>query len=490
MSRIWTSRKTTTFQAGALPAGAAPPYPLDRAEFEPAAAVKRALRFLTGYALLFLPLHLFVCFLSMRAPALTSLLVLTTAAGLLLVSLARWLSLDDLLQQLPILAVLALVGIGFVVLTSQSMPRAFRGTDFLGSLFIFVIVASVLGSLYKPMAVAYQTVTQRTPVRDLFIAAGALLLSLLLALAAHALPRFALWPVAGLMCGCLSGLILLEFAAWARANPKVGLERVIAFEKEDERRKQLDPRGALIGGTIFGLAFGLMSVVTENLPVPSADFTRFVNKLGSEPNLARVLLGEALALGISGMVFGFVTLGRSLGAVKPGHPIRAIRYAGQAIVVFLSYPDVKHPLIHRLRVEAVRSPAVRGVLFGLSLITVATAFFTPADKMHQSEAAAPRQTAPREETPRDADFNWPAAQPAGPWAWQGEVPLIPMPLPPAPPPPPPAPKGEEVSVLGLLDKLAGYAFGPLLFLAAMVFYLGLGVLPTYGCYFEPRPSSP
>jgi hypothetical protein len=69
------------------------------------------------------------------------------------------------------------------------------------------------------------------------------------------------------------------------------------------------------------------------------------------------------------------------------------------------------------------------------------------------------------------------------------APILQQPLPP-PPPVQPAASEEGVSVIGLFDRFLGYVIGPFLFLASVLFFLGLAVLPTYGDYFEPCSTSP
>lgn len=214
MSRIWTARKATTFEAAAVGDAAEPAFPLDRAGPEPAAATRQALRLLVAYAFLLLPLHCGICWLSTHSLGLAAGVVLVAAAAALAVALAKWLALDDLLQKLPLLVVLALIGLGLVYLPSLASPSgALRSPEFFGVLFIVIVAASILGSLYRPLAATYQAVTLKTPFRDLCVAAGAVLGSLALVTAAHALPRFALGVLACTVCGAYAGLVVTEYAA-------------------------------------------------------------------------------------------------------------------------------------------------------------------------------------------------------------------------------------------------------------------------------------
>ncbi|MBX9584628.1 MAG: hypothetical protein K2X87_30365, partial [Gemmataceae bacterium] len=102
--------------------------------------------------------------------------------------------------------------------------------ELLGGVLILVTVVSILGSLYRPLSAAYQTVTLKIPFRDLCVAAAAMLVSLGLAALGQTLPRPALPILTCALAGALAGLVVVEYAAWARANPGRSLERARAFD--------------------------------------------------------------------------------------------------------------------------------------------------------------------------------------------------------------------------------------------------------------------
>lgn len=495
MFRIWSARKKTTFVPEAVAAGSPAPHPLFRAGPEAAAATRQALRLLAGYTLLLLPLHLLVLSLSAYAPGLTAVFVLVTAAAFLAVAFARWLALDDLLRKLPLLLALGLVGAGLVFVASlPAKGWGSRGVEWWGSLFILIAVASVLASFYRPLAATYQAVTTRTPARDLTAAAGALLASLVLTLAAHAMPRFLLAHYAWGVSGLYAGLVLAEYAAWARANPAVGLERTIRFATAVPERKRPDHRGVVVGAAIFGGGFGLLSIVAGNVPSPQPDFVRSIAAWGGEPGRVVEVLALVFWVGLAGLVFGFLKTGHALGAMKPGDPVAAARFAWQAIVVFLTYPDVKHPLVHQLRFRWLRPPAVRVSVTCAALLTVATAVDAQPEKPTRASreerpvvpsvpAPPPAAPGPREILPGDCELARASGQP--PEVWLGPEVRVPSATPPASrPAAAPAKKPDAAGAADLVDRVLGLVVVPPIVLALMVFLVGLHVLPTYGGYFE------
>ncbi|MBX9623084.1 MAG: hypothetical protein K2X82_04645 [Gemmataceae bacterium] len=494
MSRVWTARKTSTFVPAAVAAGASAPYPLSRAGPPPAAATKQALRLLVGYTLLFLPLHAGVCYFAARSPGLAVVAVPAAAVVLLTVALARWLQLDDLLQKLPLVLAVGLVGVGLVFVSSLSVPRGLAGMDFFGGLFILIAVVSVLGSLYKPLAVTYQAVTMKTPFRDLCVAAGALLASLALALVAHALPQFVLGLYSWAVCGGYAGLVVTEYAAWARSSPGVSLELRMRFEAASPRRKEPDVVGAALGAAAFGAGLGVLAAFGSNVPSPSPDFVRFAHAVAREPEGVREVLAVMPPLGLVGVVFGFLKAGHSLGTMVPGNPLAAARFGWQALVVFLTYPEVEHPLVHQLRVRWLRPPAVRAALTCAALATVATALVAPADKPRDAQAeksaasppaVPPPPTLPRTIPPGDLELARITGEP--PELWLGPQ-FAPRPAVPAPAAPAQAAKPEDAGAVGLGGWVLGLVVLPPLALAVMVFYVGLHVLPAYGGFFEtPEP---
>ena len=502
MSRVYTARKNSTFVPAAVAEGSLPPYALSRAGPPPAAATKQALRLLVGYTLLFLPLHAGVGYLAARSPGLAAVAVPVAAVVLLTVALARWLQLDDLLQKLPLVLAFGLAGVGLVFLSSLSVPRGLAGVDFLGGILILVAVVSVLGGLYKPLAVTYQAVTVNTPSRDLCVAAGALLASLALAAVAHALPGFVVGLSAWAACGGYAGLVVTEHAAWARSSPAVGLETRMRFDAASPRRKEPDVVGAAVGSTLFGAGLGVLAAFGNNVRSPSPDFVRFVRVVAGGPDRGMDVLAVMPLLGLAGVVFGFLKTGHSLGAMVPGNPLAAARFGWQALVVFLTYPEVKHPLVHQFRVRWLRPPAVRAALTCTALATVATALVASVGKPRQARteekaaATAPANPPPvfpppaflppafpRETPPGDLEFGRFTGRPPEPWPGPGSAPPPAVPV--------PAETPDDTGAVGLGGWVLGLVVLPPLALAVMVFYVGCHVLPAYGGAFEaPEPPAP
>lgn len=508
MSRKWTARKTTAFDPTAVdPAAAGSPYPVFRAGPDRAAAGKEVLRLLTGFTLLGLPVHCGIGWLAGNSLGLAAAAVLVTVAATLAVAVARWLGLDELLQRLPLLLVLGLAGVGLVFVTSLP-ARAWGGggMELFGSVLILITVVSVLGGLYRPLAAAYQTVTLKVPFRDLCVAAAAMLVSLALAAANQTLPKFVPPLLACFLAAGFAGLVVTEYAAWARANPRTSLDRVRAFDgpATDANGKPRKPAGpidgwtALLGAALFGLSYGLVTT----LPPHAAEWHRVLpppaegnNEEGAER------LATLMAVGLIGLPCGWVLVSVALNAFRFPNPVLALRVAWDALAVFLTYPETAHPLAHRLHTPWLRPLSVRLAGAGVVLVTAATAFVTPPAK---SPAAATES--------KPAATTGPASPPPGPWHEsrplpQGDIdlariegrsldgfghsPFNPPPpawLPPAVPSPVP-PAAPESRPLGdgvgrfLLAALVVTVGGPV-FLYVMVLVLGAAALPTYFNHFE------
>lgn len=174
MSRKWTARKHTTLDEAAIDAPKfARAYPVYRADPEPGTARRQALRLLVAYTFLWLPVHGGICWLASHSPGLAAAAVIVIAAAALAVAFAKWLALEDLLQKLPLLLVFVLVFVGLAFLPSLPNLGWPGGIEFFGVFLIFITVITALGGLYRPMAAAYQTVTLKTPSRDLCVGAAA-----------------------------------------------------------------------------------------------------------------------------------------------------------------------------------------------------------------------------------------------------------------------------------------------------------------------------
>lgn len=505
MSRKWTARKTTTLDEAAIdPAAFAPAYPVFRAGPAPAEARKQVLRLLTGFTLLGLPVHLGIGWLAGHSLGLATAAVVITVAALLAVAVARWLALEELLQRLPLLLGLGLVGVGLVFITSlPAKGWGAGGFELFGTVFILITVVSILGGLYRPLAAAYQTVTLKIPFRDLCVAAAAMLVSLGLAAAGQCLPRPALQLLSCVLAGTFAGLVVTEYAAWARANPGVSLERLRAFDgpATDARGRPRKPAGsidggaALLGAALFGISYGLFvtDLQYHAVPPPADD----------SPGAA----GEAplFLVGIVGVPFGLVWASTALNALRFPNPFLAARLARDALVVFLTYPETSHPLAHRVHTPWLRPLSVRLAGAGMVLATAASAFVMPPAQspatVPGTKAAASGPAAPPPDPPvvysRDAE----AAHIVG-WGEPGfgAGPLTPPPpvwMPPTVQPPVPAAEVRETRSVGdrvarfCLAALAVAVMGPA-FLYAMVVIVGSAVLPTYFRYFETpeTPGSP
>ncbi len=515
MSRKWTARKTTAFDPAAFdPAAFDSPYPVFRAGPDQPAARKEVLRLLTGFTLLGLPLHCGICWLAGHSLGLAAAAVLVTVAATLAVAVARWLGLDDLLQRLPLLLVLGLAGVGLVFVSSLPAKGlgGGGGIEFVGVVLILVTAVSVLGSLYRPLAAAYQTVTLKVPSRDLCVAAAAMLVSLGFAAVSQTCPRFVPPVLACVLAAGFAGLVVVEYAAWARANPAASLERVLAFDSPPAasggtpRRPAgpIDGRTALLGSALFGLSYGLVSA----LPSHGAGMLRLLRPAeGWTPETAKEAVAAIFGVGLLGMPVGWAWASSALSALRFTNPLVAPRLAWDALAVFLTYPETAHPLAHRLHTPWLRPLSVRLAGAGVVLVAAATTAVTPPEK---PAAAAPGKAAvPDKVVP-------PAARPAPPWphgpqfglpedgfagrgpGWggnafgNGQFNPPPVWLPPEVPAPEAAaalPAGDGVGRLFLTAAVAA-VLGPV-FLYAMVVVLGAAALPTYFRHFEkPEPAAP
>ena len=371
MSRKWTARKNSVFNETAVdPAAYASPYPVFRAGPEQAVARKEVLRLLTGFTFFGLPIHWGIGWLASHSLGLAVAAVLLTAAALLAVAFARWLQLEELLQRLPLLLLVGLVGVGLVYFSSlPTKGWGGGGTELFGSVFILFAVVSVLGGLYRPLAAAYRTVTLGIPLRDLCVAAAAMLVSLGLAAVGQTFPKTVMPILTCGLAGGLAGLIVTEYAAWARANPARSLERVLAFDgprtNPDKKPRNAVPcieRGAaFFGALLFGFSFGLCSPLFQNSkgPVSAAD------------SALVELQPLFIPLGLLGVPTGLVVLSSMLSSLRLPRPDLALSLAWDALVVFLTYPETAHPLAHRIHTPWLRPISVR--LAGTVTVLVATA---------------------------------------------------------------------------------------------------------------------
>lgn len=507
MSREWTPRRRSTLNIAAIdPTAFRKAYALHRADLEPSAALRQALRLLTAFTFLWLPVHCGICWLSTYSLALAATVVVITAVTLFAVALAKWLALEDLLQMLPLLLVLALIVVGVAFFTSAMPWWGQTGAGNLTSLLILIAVVSVLGGLYRPMAAAYQTVTLKTHFRDLCVGAAAMLLSLGVVALCHVLPKFGMEVLACGLAGGYAGLVVIEYAAWARANPNVDLKRSLEFGKpvakpggtDDTEEEVIAPRGAVLWAIVFGLSFGGVIVVLANIQSPSPEFRRLV-LAEKDLRTARELLQSVLLLGVMVLVGSFYVTSTLLSGLRPGNPLLAFRLAGQALVVFLTYPETTPPLVHRLLIPWLRPHSVRRALTGLVLVTAATAIYGPTEKPRSQPAEEPK--APAHPTPffvtqpppphvsqGDLDLAQASGQPPELWLGPKREPS---------PATPSMPMSSEAAAAtpadsdgpGFFALVVGLVFGPPVLLYTMTCFVGLTVLPTYFRYFESPAST-
>ncbi len=507
MSRKWTARKTTLFNEAAVDStGYARPYPVFRAGMEQAVARKEVLRLLAGFTFLGLPVHWGIGWLAGHSLGLAVAAVLVTAGALLAVAFARWLQLEELLQRLPLLLLVALLGVGLAYLSSLPMKGwGGGGTELFGSVFILIAVVSVVGGLYRPLAAAYRTITLSIPFRDLCVAAAAMLVSLGVAVASQTLPKGVLPLITCVLAGGLAGLVVTEYAAWARANPARSLKRMMAFDgpvtdTAGEPRKAapcIDRGGAFLGAALFGFSFGLCAPLVLSGEGPA------LAKAVGIPDF-QLLLGP---LGLLIAPAALVMVSSALNSLRPPRPDLAFRLAWDALVVFLTYPDTAHPLAHWIHTPWLRPLSVRLAAAVTVLVAMATTFTVreaspmPAEPQKPAPAAAP--AAPQ--------LPWtPRPQPAPRFIPEGDREaariegrniddLMPRPFE-APTSPasaaPATPGGTAPETPPTSSQVPHFVFTaiaavllPPVFLYAMVWLVGAAALPNYFHHFE-TPETP
>jgi hypothetical protein len=373
MSRRSTARKSTSVEESAIDHEAfSLAYPVHRAALESGKATKHVLRLLFGYTILGLPIHCCVYWLAGHSLELASTAVFVLAGGLLAVGVAKWLGLDEVLQKIPALLALVLVVVGFAYLSSnQGKQLIGGGSGSLGTLLLIGVVVSIVGGLYWPTAAAYQNVTLKTSFRDLVVGAVALVASLAVAALGCELPPPVMKLVAGTACGGFAALVVLEYAAWARANPKVGLHQAWAFSEFPVR----EVAGTTVAGGCFcGLGFVLFAAHLYATSNATSDHSAYI--LLASPNTAYDLTGSGGLLpfaGILSFATGILFVTTALDSFRLVNPFPVVRIAWDALCVFFTYPEVDHPLTHRLCLAWLRPMSIRVVLGALVLTTIATA---------------------------------------------------------------------------------------------------------------------
>lgn len=487
MSRQWTARKTTSVIETAIePSGFTAAYPIFRAGQKPAAARTLAFSLLLAYTLIALPAYCGVYWLTAWSYGLGALTVIAVSVLLAAFAVAKWLGLEDLLQKLPLLLVLVLVGAALLYFAStERTPSANGGLDFFGTTLIVVAAVSILGSLYRPLASAYSTLTLKTRASELGIAAAGLYGSLSLASLGQNLTPEVCTVGASVSVGWFASLVVFEYACWLQANPDRSPFAEHSWNAPENLMKR---RGAvLLSGQLAGLGFGLALA-----GVKAAVASEFAGGAA-----------VAVAWGAGCLFGGICLLHVALGAVRPDFSRASFRLAADALVVFLTYPDTKHPLAHRLGTWWLRPQAMRLVLTGLVLATVATMFVAQAknpaatkdEKTKTGSAAggattpratvAPPQVAGEGNAPferrlnRGLDPHERFHQPAP--AVFPEPAFVPL-----PPTAPPAPE-STASPFRLADMLAAFvvlALAPPLVVYSLVLLVGIYALPRYHARYE------
>jgi hypothetical protein len=490
MAREWSARKKTHLVKDAInPSAFRAAYALWREGLALPDARMLVLRLLVAYTLIFLPLQVGVYFLAARSLVLAALLTLALAAALTAVAVAKRLGLEELLQKLPLLLVLVLVGAGLLYLAGDSpWKRDAVGFEFFGTFFIVIAVVSVLGNLYQPLAAAYQTLTLKIPVRDLALAAAGLLVALALVAVSQVLDRSAAVVLAFTLAGGYAALVVAEHVAWMRANPARGLDEDTpdATKPESDRHRVR----VLASGLVTGFSYGLFVVLVIWPPqrAPWTDPSALSGGLLDGTAVVRLWCVVFFSLGLFGMnaTLGSLRLPRQKGV--------SYRLPWDALVVFLTYPNTTHPLSYRIGAKWLRPLGVRLALTGLVLSTSTTALLVsvrkPDGAAHSPKAVAVAPPAHGVSYPRPLS----APDRLSPYErWHSDRDSVPAvsaanPGPERVQPPAEVESGSSSAGAFVVCVLILLLFPPSL-VYAMVFTLGMLALPRYHHRYEALPSS-
>jgi hypothetical protein len=480
MRRIFTARKLSTLDESAIDAekfGEA--FPVSRADMDPVATRKLVARFLATYGLLWLPVHCAICWLWSLSPALATGAVAVVTIGSFVFATAKWLGLEDLLQKLPLLVLLGLLLLGLGYFSSRPNMSWMMGPESLGFFLAAVTAISILSSLYRPLAAAYETVTMKLPWRDLAVAGTAIITSLAIAGLGHIAHWFLFALLASTATGIYAGLVVIEYAAWTRANPNADLRRALAFKtsgSSGDKKESQDPLADLtwpaFGAACVGFGYAIFTVLLSNIPAPSPELCRLLVRLANDqPEDARAIFATLFLTGLSIMAVGFYIFASRLNAFRFEDPRLAPRVALNAIVVFLAYGDPKNPLVHRLRIPWLRPLSVRLAITGVVLTAIATTAFQPAWQAPKKRSESNLKKLPPTVLVGDDFFNH-------------QLEAIP---PFVAPPPVPEETSTENGIGPWLVTAVSVLLVPPTFVYLMVWMVGFTVLPTYFNYFE-RPE--
>ena len=156
-----------------------------------------------------------------------------------------------------------------------------------------------------------------------------MLISLAIAVVAQYLPKFAFQVLVCAAAGSYAGFVVLEYAAWAQANPNVSVERLYDFWKPVGQPKEppvasqinLPWVPAVAGAAMLGAGYGILSMLIENLISPSAAFCEFLRSTVGKPQDVPDVLTALILLGFTGIVAGFAWTASSLRALKLANPM-------------------------------------------------------------------------------------------------------------------------------------------------------------------------
>lgn len=503
MPRAAIPRKLIPLNEAALvPTPAA--YAIERRGPKRVEASKQTLLLLTVFTFVGVPVHGGVCWLAGYSLGLATLAVLVTAGALLSVALARWLGLDELLQRLPLLLVLALAGIALVFFTSLPANGNWMsgGPDTMGVFFLLLVGVSLLGSLFRPLAAAYQSLTLRVPFRDLCVIAAGLVVSLALAALGLAVPREFQAILTLAVCGAFGGLVVVEYAAWARANPACEIVRLMAFIPERPRRNSRTPAEwdfwfrpgqCVLAATLFGLSLGLVfDVLIHGFGPTSALHRVYPPEATADPEGTATLLNILSLSGFLGLLAGLFWGNAAMNAQRAPKPWLALRLAWDAITIFLTYPNTNHPLAHRLHFAWLRPQPVRLTLTAVTLLTIVTLAFPPAEQTPAAEKIPSESQPASYPTPsriyraQDEDAPYSRSPEARERRARETTAPVWTALPPASSP---AAAPSRPNVLAYAHALLVGAIGCPVILLLMVGFFGSSVLPVYFAHFEQPAAS-
>lgn len=495
MSRQWTRRRQTPLNGEALdPEAFAQAYPLFRADpVTPGAANKEALGLVLGFTCLALPFHLAMKWLTAFSLPLAAGIGGAVAVGLLAVAVARRLGLDDLLRKLPVVLIVVLVAYGLYLLsTARREQTLWGGVEWVGLFLLITTVASVAASFYQPAAAAYRTVTQGTPVPTLVTASAVTALSVGVAVLGQTTPLFVQQAVGCVVVFAYAGLVLFEYAAWVKADPasdlSTHLAQVAAAETDSERDAlTLPPRR---GWRFFweaievGVMAAVLLVMGVSCLLPNSELPRLLAALdpAAADQLPEFFLCGSFVAGLLLLLCLFTASG-ALDAAKLTQGVFSVFLAWKPLVVFLTYPDTRHPLAHRLRFHWLRPKAVRLGLTATVLLLIPSANNSPSATPTTSVTSPPAPSAvtplPIERPhPMDADLARILGGSPDEWARAEQPPVRAL------TPTPPASTAADAGPSGFIPPpflviLFFAVIGPPAVVYLAVAILGVLILPAY-----------